>query len=210
MCNKNNLPVFIVAIDGRAGSGKTTLANFLAERLKAQIVHTDDFSDWSNPLDWWPSVVERVFEPIGNNEKVLSYVKTKWWPIDKSAPLVNQIVTPIMIIEGVGSLQRQLRPYVSYGIFIDIPSDVCLNRGLDRDKGQGGVTESKLRQMWLEWCVAEEQYIKRDNPRSFADLIVDEVKPLEDSTYWLKELEHISIIKNLRHDIAKNTVMLRD
>ena len=36
-------PTFIVAIDGRCASGKTTLAELLTKRLGCQVVHTDDF-----------------------------------------------------------------------------------------------------------------------------------------------------------------------
>jgi len=35
--------VFVIAIDGRAASGKTTLARHLAEALGAGVVHMDDF-----------------------------------------------------------------------------------------------------------------------------------------------------------------------
>ena len=34
---------YVIAIDGRAASGKTTLAAFLAEELDAAVVHMDDF-----------------------------------------------------------------------------------------------------------------------------------------------------------------------
>lgn len=36
------LPV-ILAIDGRCGSGKTTLAGMIAHRYKAEVIHMDDF-----------------------------------------------------------------------------------------------------------------------------------------------------------------------
>ena len=36
-------PVYIIALDGRAASGKTTMARQLAELLDAEIIHMDDF-----------------------------------------------------------------------------------------------------------------------------------------------------------------------
>ena len=39
----------IIGIDGHGGSGKSSLANTLAVRLGAEIVHTDDFASWDNP-----------------------------------------------------------------------------------------------------------------------------------------------------------------
>jgi hypothetical protein len=45
----------VVAIDGHGGAGKSTLAKRLAKELGgAQIVETDDFASWDNPLNWWP------------------------------------------------------------------------------------------------------------------------------------------------------------
>ncbi|MDR1683994.1 MAG: (d)CMP kinase, partial [Elusimicrobiota bacterium] len=34
---------FIIAIDGRCAAGKTTFAKWLAARLKAPVLHIDDF-----------------------------------------------------------------------------------------------------------------------------------------------------------------------
>ena len=34
---------FLVGIDGRCGSGKTTLAAYLQEKLSAAVLHIDDF-----------------------------------------------------------------------------------------------------------------------------------------------------------------------
>ena len=34
---------YVIAIDGRCGSGKTTLATQLSERLGANLIHMDDF-----------------------------------------------------------------------------------------------------------------------------------------------------------------------
>ena len=46
----------IVAVDGAGGAGKSSLAELLARRLDAPIVHTDDFASWENPVDWWPEL----------------------------------------------------------------------------------------------------------------------------------------------------------
>ncbi|PID99415.1 hypothetical protein CSA80_01490 [Candidatus Saccharibacteria bacterium] len=177
--NKSNLPIFLIAIDGHGGSGKSTLANLLADKLQAQIIRIDDFAGWDNPHNWWPLVIERVFEPIKNDEKVLSYPRSKWWDTHNPTPVVDQPVTPIMILEGVSSLRREFRPYVSYGIFVDTPKDVCLQRGFERDKGQDGKSDKEIKQMWQAWREEEEAYIERDNPKEFADLVVDGTKPFD-------------------------------
>lgn len=182
----NSLPIFLIAIDGHGGSGKSTLANLLADRLQAQVIHTDDFAEWDNPLNWWPLVIERVFEPIRNGKKLLNYPRSKWWKTHNPEPVFNQPVTPIMILEGVSSLRKEFRPYISYGIFVDTPLEVCWQRVFERDRGQDGKSDDKIKQMWQQWYEDEETYIKQDNPKEYAELVVEGTKSFDQ--YVLKDL----------------------
>jgi hypothetical protein len=68
--------IFFIAVDGHGGSGKSTLAKQLSEKLNAEIIHTDDFASWDNPLNWWSLVIKRVFEPIKSGSKTLSYPRS--------------------------------------------------------------------------------------------------------------------------------------
>lgn len=183
---KDILPITLIVVDGHGGSGKSTLAEMLAKQLNAEIIHTDDFAGWDNPLNWWPLIIERVFEPIMNGEKTLSYPRSKWWETHNPEPVVNQPVTPIMILEGVSSLRKEFRPYISYGIFVDTPLEVCLERGFERDKGQDGKSDEEIKQMWKQWYEKEEVYIKSDNPKAFADLIVDGTMQFEKQVDFTK------------------------
>lgn len=168
-----------IAVDGHGGSGKSMLAAMLAKQFNAEIIHTDDFAGWDNPIDWWPLVIERVFEPIKRGDKLLNYPRSKWWATHQPESVVNQSVTPIMILEGVTALRQEFRPYISYGIFVDTPKAICLQRGFERDKGTDGKPDAEIKAMWEKWFADEEEYIARDNPRDFADLVVDGTKPFE-------------------------------
>lgn len=162
-----------IAIDGHGGSGKSTLAKLLAQQLGAEIIHTDDFAGWDNPENWWPLVIERVFEPIKNGATTLNYPRSKWWEAHNPEPVVDQLVTDIMILEGVSALRKEFRPYMSFGIFVDTPREICLQRGFDRDKGQDDKSDDEIKQIWQQWYEKEEAYITRDNPKVIADLIID-------------------------------------
>lgn len=168
-----------IAIDGHGGSGKSTLAKLLAKQFNAQIIHTDDFAGWDNPEDWWPLIVERVFKPIKNGATSLNYPRSKWWETHSPEPVVNQPITKVMILEGVSSLRKELRTYISLGIFVDTPVEVCLQRGFERDRGQDGKSDNEIKQMWQDWYENEEAYIHRDNPKGFADLVLDGTRPFE-------------------------------
>jgi len=168
-----------IAVDGHGGSGKSSLADLLAKKLNAQVIHTDDFASWDNPLNWWPLVIERVFDPIKAGAKTLSYPRSKWWPDHHPEPVVNQPVTAIMILEGVSSLRMEFRPYISYGIFVDTPEDVCLARGIARDLSTGKSRE-ELVKIWQDWLKDENDYMQRDQPKALADVAIDGTKPFED------------------------------
>ncbi len=172
--------VRFIAVDGHGGSGKSTLAEILSKQLNAEVIHTDDFAGWDNPENWWPLVIERVFEPIKRGSSTLSYPRSKWWETHNPNPVVNQPVTDIMILEGVSSLRKEFRSYLSLGVFVDAPKEICLQRGFERDKGQDGKSDDEIKQMWQQWYEKEEVYITRDNPKEAADLVVDGTVPYEE------------------------------
>ncbi len=167
-----------IAIDGHGGSGKSTLAELFSEKLNAEVIHTDDFSGWENPLNWWPDIVEKVFEPIRNGATSLSYQPASWWGNHHPEPVKNQPVTKIMILEGVSSSRKEFDEYISYRVFVDTPKDICLERGIARDTGTEKSKE-ELTKMWEEWFVEEEIYIQRDNPKQKADIVIDGTLPFK-------------------------------
>lgn len=168
-----------IAVDGHGGSGKSTLAKWLSEKLGAEIIHTHDFAGWDNPLNWYPNVIKQVFEPIKGGVSTLSYQPASWWENHHPAPIENQPATPIMILEGVSSSRSEFRDYISLSIFVDTPKDVCLERGVNRDTGTGkGIEE--LTKIWEEWFAEEDVYIKRDNPKENADIVIDGTRSFEE------------------------------
>lgn len=169
-----------IAIDGHGGSGKSTLADILAKLFTAEVIHTDDFAGWDNPENWWPLVIEKVFEPINNGATVLSYSRSKWWETHNPKPVIDQPVTDIMILEGVSALRREFRPYISFGIFVETPLDICLKRGFERDRGQDGKPDDEIKRMWQEWYAKEERYLARDSPKEAADLVLDGTRPFKE------------------------------
>lgn len=175
----SRLPVFLIGIDGHGGSGKSTLAEALAQQFDAQIIHTDDFASWENPVDWWPSVIERVFEPLARGAAILEYPRTQWWESQTPSPQVRQPVTDVMILEGVTALRSEFRPWIAFGIFVDTSADICLQRGFARDQGMDGKSDAEILAMWHTWIAAEEQYIARDSPRAFAKWVIDGSKSLK-------------------------------
>jgi uridine kinase len=167
----------VIGIDGHGGSGKSTLADYLGGRLGAETVHTDDFASWDNPKDWWPLVLARVLEPLRSGARTLSYPRSQWWPGHRPDPVVDQPVTDILILEGVGSLRREFRPYLSVALFVDAPRALCIERGLSRDAALG--TTNELLDRWNAWFDDEIVHLARHESRQFADLVLDGTVPFE-------------------------------
>ena len=82
-----------------------------------------------------------------------------------------------MILEGVGSLRREFREFVSLGIFVNAPRDVCIERGVTRDFGMD--SEPKVRELWETAFEHETKYFARDDPHGYADIGVDGTAPFD-------------------------------
>lgn len=171
--------ITFIAVDGHGGSGKSTLAKVLSEKLNAEIIHTDDFASWDNPLNWYPNVIKEVFQPIANGAKKISYQPASWWEDHQPEPVVDQPVTDIMILEGVSSSRKEFQDYISFSIFVDTPKEICLERGVERDSSTGK-SKKEITEMWEKWFEEENEYMQRDNPKENADMVVDGTKPFDE------------------------------
>jgi uridine kinase len=164
------MPTRIVAVDGPGGAGKSALAERLAKELDAQIVHTDDFASWDNPIDWWPRLIAEVLEPLLRNETA-RFRCTNW----KGGPEEWREVEPsdFVILEGVSASRDAFRRFLTYTIWIETPRRLRLARGLERD-GEAS------RAQWNQWMAAEDAYMERERPGERADTVLPGDKHVED------------------------------
>lgn len=153
------------------------------------MIHIDDFTGEDSTTDWYKAFINNVIYPVTTGSNSLSYSRAKWWPEHDPKPIIDQPVTPIMIVEGVGSSRKELRDYMSIKIFVDTPRSICIERGLARDRGMGGKSEEEIVALWEQWLKWDDEYFAKDNPQSIADTIVDGTKPYDDI---LKALQYKS------------------
>jgi uridine kinase len=149
----------IVTIDGPAGSGKTTLANELAQIFAGAqgamtVIHLDElYEGWNSALD--ARLLERIaawiLTPIRNgiNPKHLKYD----WHQGKYASWSELPLTPIVIIEGVGSGHSSIREFVSQAIWVEADENLLLDRVVERD---GEVVRDEM----LIWKARERTYFE--------------------------------------------------
>jgi uridine kinase len=154
----------IAAVDGCGGSGKSTFAAHLAVALGGcQIVHTDDFASWDNPINWWPELIETVLDPLARGEAG-SFRQSEWAP-GMTRDLVEVAPADYLVLEGVTASRDAFRPYLTYAIWIEADAAVRLRRGLER----GG---EAMREQWEAWMVEEDAYKQREGPETRADLVI--------------------------------------
>ena len=67
----------LIAIDGWGGAGKTSLARWLAEHLKAIVVCSDDFSRPGVPQWDWQRFADQVLSPLLDGRKA-RYQRNDW------------------------------------------------------------------------------------------------------------------------------------
>ena len=154
----------IIAVDGHGGAGKSTLAARLAQELGGvQVVHTDDFASWENPLDWWPRLIAEVLEPLARNETA-RFRRSDWGGTGREQ-WAGVEPAEFVLLEGVSASREAFRPFLTYSIWVETPRDVRLRRGLERD-GDGA------RAQWEQWMAEEDEYVSRHRPREKVDLVV--------------------------------------
>ncbi|WP_116113271.1 hypothetical protein [Austwickia chelonae] len=161
----------VVAFDGPAGAGKTTLADVLAAALSADrglhvpIVHMDDlYPGWDGLFPAVDLLVHHVLEPLAQGRPVFSPVYD--WTAQNFADPRPILSAPWIVVEGVGCASRPCLPYLSAVIWTEASADLRRARALRRD----GDT---FRPYWQQWALQEEQLFAQEGTREQADLILD-------------------------------------
>ena len=154
---------FVIAIDGRCGAGKSTLAAALGAKLDAAVFHIDDFF-----LPKKMRTEERLAEPGGNfdRERFLSEVlkpiskmeNVRYRRYDcKTDKFLRAEKIPFkkfIIVEGSYALHPELAPYYDLKVFYDIDKDLQSERITARC-GEENATD-----FFVKWIPLEEIYIE--------------------------------------------------
>jgi len=159
------MAVRIVGIDGCGGAGKTTFARRLVTAANDNwpTIHTDDFASHDEPMQWWPRMLAQVIEPLLHNQPA-TFRPYDWVQRRPGEPIV---IAPsdVIVIEGVGATRSAWRDRLALGVWVDTDSDLRLRRGLERDG-------EELADFWRDWRIAEDDYVKDEQPQQHADLVV--------------------------------------
>lgn len=173
--NKQCKKTFVIAIDGRASSGKTTFAAKLQKEINAPVISTDNF--------FRPRVNGKIemTEFAGNFDlnrfkseiidAVLSDKTLEYGVFDCKQGRITHNVKPaksdVYIVEGAYSLHPNLSEYADIKVFFTVNSEIQKDRIINRNGKDGYDNFKKI------WIPAEERYLEHFDLESKCDYVVD-------------------------------------
>ncbi|WP_433301740.1 uridine kinase family protein [Actinoplanes sp. CA-030573] len=159
----------LIAVDGPSGAGKTTFALRLAKQLDAPVVHTDDLLDgWDDQFTFWERLERQVLAPLRRGEAG-RYQRYDWHRGRFAGPMVTVEPADAVLLEGVSTARRSIRPELTLAVFVDAPPELRWERALARD----GDDSVAFRAYLGRWRAAEDRHFAEDQTAAGADLIVD-------------------------------------
>ncbi len=175
---RRSAPV-LVALDGRSGTGKSTLARISGEALDALVIDGDDFYSGGTG-DFWDGMgpEEKVELAIDwrRQREVLERLRRRlvavWRPYDWEADdgrlgaPVSGGPAEVVILEGAYSAPPELADLLTLRVLLDVPRDVRRARLLRREG-------ARYRAEWeSRWADAEDLYFGTRMPRGAFDLVI--------------------------------------
>ncbi len=178
---KNNRKLLLV-IDGKCGSGKTTLSERLGERYGCNVFHIDDF--------YLPIIMQTpdVMEEPGGNINYDRFIAEIMAPLTEDrelvyrpflcveqeyAPGVSLKKTGVNVIEGTYSCHPRLRKiYASMTDWEVITLFLDIDDKNQRDRVRGRVGEQRFKLFEDKWIPREREYFRAYSVGEYCDYSV--------------------------------------
>jgi uridine kinase len=159
----------IIAIDGPAGAGKTTLASTLSLALSPQmsttVVHMDElYPGWENALGDELTKTLTWLTSCHKAKKPLLYSSFNWIANEFNPPK-SQASTQLLILEGVASAQLPIEESLATSIWLDLDPEIGFRRVIERD-GENISLEMK------KWLVTQEQHFSADRTKERCEFLL--------------------------------------
>jgi uridine kinase len=158
----------LVCVEGRAGSGKTTLAGAVATAYaggSVAVVHLDDlYEGWTGLPAIGARIRDELLPPLAAGRP--ARIRRWDWAADRLGSPLTVPVVDALLLEGVGSYARDYDDAVSLVVWVDAPDDVRRDRALTRD---GDVFAPH----WDQWAADEIAVHAREGTRARADVTTE-------------------------------------
>lgn len=159
-------PVRLVAVDGHAGSGKSTFSSALAAQLGgAPVVRLDDLATHEAYFGWRQRLREQVMEPLAEGRAAVYQVYD--WERGAFTGWAEAAAAPVVLLEGVGAGRRGVRDRLACLLWMEMAAGAAWERGMRRDG-------PALSGFWARWTRAERAHFAEDPSTPHANFLVRE------------------------------------
>jgi hypothetical protein len=160
----------VVAVDGFAGAGKTTLAGSLADALteltgvRPAVLHLDDLASHVDFFGWDTLLRRDVLEPLRQGRPG-GYAAYDWRARAFGAARIVVPPVPVLLLDGVGAGRAALRPYLTLTVWLDVTRAAATAAGTRRDGPEQAA-------FWRDWLAAQDAFFAADPVWRHADVLV--------------------------------------
>jgi uridine kinase len=155
----------VVAIDGRSGAGKTSLAKVLRGELGAPVVSLEDlYGGWDGLEHGIDLLVSEILVPFAD-ERAAWVPRYDWLTGEWAEPMLLE-PHELLIVEGVGAGARRAAAFESLLVWLEAAPAARKKRALDRDR-------ETFAPYWDMWTGQEDAMLARERTPERADVVID-------------------------------------
>jgi uridine kinase len=169
---------YTMAIDGRGGSGKTTLSKIIRDTLPGftLLAGDDYFEPISSPDVWGDFNDERFIKDVVKHVQTGDdfIYKPYDWHATPNITDIHMAIEKGLILERCYSFDFDIDWDLK--IWVETPKEICLSRGLAREL----MPPEEIIKAWTVWQAAEDTYIQNKHPEVLADYVIDGTSPLSE------------------------------
>jgi pantothenate kinase len=167
--NTGDRPV-MVAVDGRSGSGKSTIAERIAALVPGSVVvHTDDVA-WEESFFGWDAVLSNHVLGPAREGAAVSYRPAAWERLGRAGSIDIPSGTTLLLVEGVGASRASLVDRYDATVWVSADEQERRRRGVARDVVLGR-TEVEAEEFWDTWQSEEDPFLAADRPWERATVV---------------------------------------
>jgi len=178
-----SIPRLIIAIDGRGGAGKSTLARSIAaaipgaQHFEFDWFHRPQIEITGDQRYDLARLTHEVIDPFRKGQRDFVLKRYNWGYLSGSPdgfadePIRARDVE-VVVLEGCGVLNPTLSEHYDLRIWVDTPPSEALQRGMQRDIEEYGLDPDRVEAAWAEWSAWEQVSLKADDRKLRADIVL--------------------------------------